>query len=60
MTYSMHGGAGALISVGMLSNITWDWMHECVTRSYSTGESGVGKCGDGGCLLGAPTHALAP
>lgn len=37
MTYSMHGGAGALVSVGMLSNITWDWMHECVMRSYSTG-----------------------
>ncbi len=37
MTYSMHGGAGALVSVGMLGNITWEWIHDCVTRSYSTG-----------------------
>lgn len=36
-TYSMHGGAGSLLSVALLRNISWDWMEECVTRSYSTG-----------------------
>ncbi|BDA47330.1 hypothetical protein COCOBI_10-1760 [Coccomyxa sp. Obi] len=36
-TYSMHGGAGALISVGMFRKVSYDHMHRCVQGAYSSG-----------------------
>ncbi|EIE25857.1 hypothetical protein COCSUDRAFT_46409 [Coccomyxa subellipsoidea C-169] len=36
-TYSMHGGAGALISVGLLRSVSYDHMHRCVHGAYSSG-----------------------
>lgn len=37
-TYSMHGGAGALISIGLLKAIPFQQFEDCVTTTYSTGE----------------------
>lgn len=34
----MHGGAGALISVGLLKQVKWEAMEECVLTSFSSGE----------------------
>ena len=36
-TYSMHGGAGGIISIGMLRAVTLDYMEKCVKSLYSTG-----------------------
>ena len=36
-TYSMHGGAGALISVGLFRKVSYDHMHRCVQGAYSSG-----------------------
>ncbi len=36
-TYSMHGGAGAILSVGLLRRIPLGWFEDCVTTTYSTG-----------------------
>ncbi len=36
-TFSMHGGAGALISVGLLRSVSYDHMHRCVHGAYSSG-----------------------
>ncbi len=36
-TYSMHGGAGGIISVGMLRAVSLDYMEKCVKSLYSTG-----------------------
>ena len=36
-TYSVHGGAGAVLSVGLLRRIPLDWFEDCVTSAYSTG-----------------------
>ncbi len=33
----MHGGAGAIISVGLLRRIPVGWFEDCVTTTYSTG-----------------------
>ena len=38
LTYSMHGGAGALISIGMLKAVDFDEMEDCVLREWSTGK----------------------
>lgn len=35
----MHGGAGALISIGMLKAVDFDEMEDCVLREWSTGKS---------------------
>ena len=37
MTYSMHGGAGALISIGMLKKVSLEFMEDCVLGEWSTG-----------------------
>ena len=36
-TYSMHGGAGALLSVGLLRAIDFAAFEDCVLTTYSTG-----------------------
>ena len=36
-TYSMHGGAGGIVSVGMLRAVSLDYMEKCVKSLYSTG-----------------------
>lgn len=36
-TYSMHGGAGGIISIGMLRAVSLDYMEKCVKSLYSTG-----------------------
>jgi len=33
----MHGGAGALISIGLLRAVSYDHMHRCVQGAYSSG-----------------------
>ena len=38
-TYSLHGGAGALISVGLLRNVPLEPMRKCVTSQYNSGEA---------------------
>ncbi|CAK0783338.1 hypothetical protein CVIRNUC_006537 [Coccomyxa viridis] len=39
-TYSMHGGAGALISVGLLRQVPYEHMHKCIQEAYSSGGDG--------------------
>lgn len=36
-TYSMHGGAGALLSIGLLRAIDFEAFEDCVLTTYSTG-----------------------
>ena len=36
-TFSMHGGAGAILSVGLLKRIPLAWFEDCVTTTYTTG-----------------------
>ena len=36
-SYSMHGPAGALLSIGLLRLIDWDTMERCVLSEYGTG-----------------------
>ena len=36
-TYSMHGGAGGIISIGMLRAVSLDYMEKCIKSLYSTG-----------------------
>ena len=36
-TYSMHGGAGGIMSIGMMRAVTLDYMEKCVKSLYSTG-----------------------
>lgn len=36
-TFSMHGGAGAILSVGLLRQIPRAWFEDCVTTTYTTG-----------------------
>jgi hypothetical protein len=38
-TFSMHGGAGGILSVGLLKNISFQAFEDCVTTTYSTGAS---------------------
>jgi hypothetical protein len=33
----MHGGAGALISIGLLRSVSFQQMHACVEGAYSSG-----------------------
>lgn len=33
----MHGGAGAILSVGLLRRIPLAWFEDCVTTTYTTG-----------------------
>jgi len=35
--YSMHGGAGALMSIGLMRKVSWDFVEPCVLKTYSTG-----------------------
>jgi len=37
-TFSMHGGAGGIMSVGLLRAVSFDFMEMCVKSLYSTGE----------------------
>ena len=36
----MHGGAGALISVGLLRQVPYEHMHKCIQEAYSSGGDG--------------------
>ena len=38
-TYSMHGGAGALLSIGLFKAIPFQQFEDCVTTTYSTGKT---------------------
>lgn len=37
-SYSMHGPAGALLSIGLLRLIDWAGIEQCVLSEYGTGE----------------------
>lgn len=37
--YSMHGGAGALMSIGLMRKVSWDFVEPCVLKTFSTGTS---------------------
>ena len=36
-TYSMHGGAGAVLSIGLLRAISLESFEDCILDMYSTG-----------------------
>ena len=36
----MHGGAGALISIGMFRQVLYEDMHKCIQQAYSSGGDG--------------------
>ena len=36
-TLSMHGGAGAILSVGLLRRVPLEWFEDCVSTTYTTG-----------------------
>lgn len=36
-TFSMHGGAGGIMSVGLMRSVSFDFMEMCVKSLYSTG-----------------------
>ena len=38
-TYSMHGGAGGIMSVGLLRAVSLNFMDMCIKSLYSTGMS---------------------
>ena len=38
-TYSVHGGAGAILSVGLLRSIQFQDFEACVTTTYTTGDA---------------------
>lgn len=38
-TFSMHGGAGGIMSIGLLRAVSFDFMEMCVKSLYSTGAS---------------------
>ncbi|KAK9807637.1 hypothetical protein WJX72_005062 [[Myrmecia] bisecta] len=40
-TYSMHGGAGAIISIGLLRNVSLETMERCVKSQFSTAGFGI-------------------
>ena len=44
-TYSMHGGAGGIMSVGLLRAVSLNFMDMCIKSLYSTGR--VLPCPDG-------------
>lgn len=35
--YSMHGGAGALISLGLLKRLVFEEMEACILRQHDSG-----------------------
>lgn len=35
--YSMHGGAGALMSIGLMRKVGWEVVEACVQKTFSTG-----------------------
>ena len=36
----MHGGAGALISIGLFRQVPYEDMHRCIQQAYSSGGDG--------------------
>lgn len=36
-TYSMHGGAGAILSAGLLQALSFEAFEDCVLSTYTTG-----------------------
>ena len=57
----MHGGAGALISIGLLQSVDWTSMERCVNHQWSSGrqpfpsssvDSTAGATVQSPCLLG--------
>lgn len=36
-TYSMHGGAGAVLSIGLMRALPLEAFEDCVHHTYSTG-----------------------
>ena len=54
-TFSMHGGAGAILSVGLMKRIPFDWFEDCVTTTYTTGgDAMISICLWEVCPLSAP------
>ena len=52
----MHGGAGALISVGLLKQVRFEDMESCVLRQHDTG----GDAFLSTCLWEVPVLVIAP
>lgn len=40
-TYSIHGGAGAIISIGLMKAISYEWMEECLSKEQAPGGDGL-------------------
>ena len=53
-TFSMHGGAGGIMSVGLLRAVSFDFMEMCVKSLYSTGAHLACPC-----IGGAPPTLMA-
>ena len=63
-TYSMHGGAGALISVGLLKSLSFENVRRHVTRSWNSGGDAfitmaLWEVGDSALLLSKETEGIA-
>lgn len=41
-TYSMHGGAGGIMSIGLMREVSFDFMERCTKSLYSTGACELG------------------
>ena len=55
-TYSMHGGAGALISIGLLKSVSFEYVRRHVTKSWNSGgdafiTTALWEVGDSALLL---------
>ena len=35
--YSMHGGAGGIMSIGLMRSVSFEFMERCIKSLYSTG-----------------------
>ena len=40
-SFSMHGGAGAVLSIGLMRAISLEWFEDCVHNAYSTGGDAI-------------------
>ena len=52
---SMHGGAGGIMSIGLMRKVSLEFMEACTKSLYSTGAPGI----DGVGLLLAPLLLLS-
>jgi hypothetical protein len=44
-TYSMHGGAGGIMSIGLMRRLSLDFMERCTKSIYSTGGGSTAQRG---------------